>query len=525
MIKFNFRGIFKNIKKISLFGKTDCLNKHLFVKNFSTNSGKVDKSGDASEIIDTDVLIVGGGVPGLSFASALLKSGQFAPNSDSPDPRIILIDQPQKINPQDHIYKSGRIPDVRVVSLTPASVRFNKSLGLGEFVDERVMRYVKEMQIWENKGGSYVHMNSKETSGLESLFKIISNNNSWFNTPHVNTDYVCATVEINHLLNGFNKLVDKLNSEMNNKGIKIYNQVLDYENVEIDNTENYTHLKVNKGKQVFRTKLLVASDGAKSIIRNKLEIPTNGYEYNETGLVCTFRGNRSSDTAYQRFLHNGIFALLPMYDDLYSIVCSMPKNLNENLKNLDEKTFIEVVNRILHNPSESDLFSNKLDRLVSIPTTGGNFSSPPVMTELLSKRFEFNLQLLYASQSYNKNTAFIGDAAHVIHPMAGQGLNLGISESALLAHEIISGMQCGRRINDNRSLEAFSNKAQFNSKVMISTLEALKAIFAPTNYAFSEIRNLGLSFTNKLSPLKGIMMTAASGEIIQPKTFAWEKNL
>ena len=80
---------------------------------------------------------------------------------------------------------------------------------------------------------------------------------------------------------------------------------------------------------------------------------TTGYEYNETGLVCTIRGNYPSDVAFQRFLHNGIFALLPLYDNLFSIVCSTPKNINED--------FLNFVNNVINNPSEFD--TSQRDRL------------------------------------------------------------------------------------------------------------------------------------------------------------------
>jgi ubiquinone biosynthesis UbiH/UbiF/VisC/COQ6 family hydroxylase len=472
---------------------------------------------DKDDTIESDVLIVGGGVPGLSVASALLKTDFFSNNNISDYSKIVIIDLPQKINEDNFVYKYGRLPDARVVSMAPASIRFFKSIGLWENLDERLIKFVKEMQIWENKGSAYVNMNSKDSSIFSDFLKFVSFNNSFFNTPNVNTDYICALVEINHLLYGFNKLLSKY--EQSNQ-LKILNYGLEYNDIEIDNTDRYVHLKLNKKNKKFRTKLLIASDGAKSVIRNKLNIPTYGYEYNETGLVCTLKGNRGSDTAYQRFLHNGIFALLPLYDDLYSIVCSMPKNINENLKSLDESTFLGVVNKILHESSETDLLSNKLDRLIPLQN---NFSSPPVMTQILSKKFDFNLQLLYSLKAYHKNTVFIGDAAHAIHPMAGQGLNLGIADSALLANELISALQLGRSINDKRNLDSFSNKSQINSKIMISAIEALKLLFLPTNYPFAEIRNFGMCLSNNITPIKSLFMTAASGELFQPKNYVWEK--
>jgi ubiquinone biosynthesis monooxygenase Coq6 len=507
LLKINFSK-----SKHLLVNTTLYNNKSTTLKYFSTSLDNSENS--EKEIIDTDVLIVGGGVTGLSLASALLKS-EFFHNSGN-GPKITLIDQPMKIKPENFIYKAGRLPDVRCISLTPASIKFFRSIGMWNKLDERLVKFIKSMQIWENKGYSYINMDTNDLSSLQKFLNTLSFNNSLFTAPNVSKEYLCALVEINHLINGFNKL---LSSEHSNN-FKTYEQNLEYDNISIENTEDYAHLRLLKENKHFRAKLLVASDGAKSIIRNKLNIPTSGYDYNETGLVCTLRANRGSDVAYQRFLHNGIFALLPLYDDLYSIVCSMPKNVNENLKSLDEKTFIDVVNKILHNPSESDLLSNKLDRLIPV---NNNFNSPPVITEILSKRFEFNLQLQYANENVYKNTVLIGDAAHVVHPMAGQGLNLGIADSAMLANEIVTALQQGRRLNDKRTLDSFSWNSQLNTKMMIGTIEGLKTFFTPTNYPVAEIRNFGLSFCNKSSYLKGLFMAAASGEAAQPKSFAWDK--
>lgn len=483
----------KILKKANLyFRNVNILKIYQNVKNFSTIEDKT---------IDSEVLIVGGGVPGLSLAAALLKSNYFKFN-DEKESDIILIDQPQRIK-DNFTYTVDRIPDMRVVSLTPASIRFLKSIGAWDFVDERLVRYVKGMQVYENKGSSFINMHvsdNQSVSTIKSFIPFLDSNN----------DYICAVVEINHIIHALTKAI--------NGRIKVVNQALEYDNIDLNSNEEYAYLDVNdnNNKTKYRSKVIVASDGARSVIRNKLKISTSGYDYNETGLVATLKGNKSSDIAYQRFLHNGIFALLPLYDNLYSIVCSMPKNINENLKKLDDKSFIDVVNQILHNSSEFDF--SQLDRL----TFSNNFSSPPVITEILSKRMEFPLQLQYVSDPVYKNFALIGDAGHSIHPMAGQGLNLGIADSSLLANEIVNSKQLGRRINDKRTLENFSFKSQMNSKTMITTMEALKMSYLPTNYLVSGIRNLGMSVFNKSSFIKSIFMTAASGDVFQPKKFAWE---
>jgi ubiquinone biosynthesis monooxygenase Coq6 len=394
---------------------------------------------------------------------------------------------------------------MRVISLTPSSIRFFKSIGLWEHIDERLIKYIKGMQVWENKGSSHLHMDTSDSKSLSALFDYLP---GLIPAPRINSEYICGIIEINHLVYALQKLLkDKL---------VIVNQNLQYDNILIENDEQYASLLLKNEGIRYDTKLLVAGDGAKSVVRNKLGITTTGYDYNETGLVCTLRGNVSSDIAYQRFLHNGIFALLPLYDDLYSIVCSMPKNINEGLLNLDDQAFIAFINELLHNPSESQQLGQALFT--------NNFSSPPVITEILSKRIEFPLQLQYARDNVYRNCVLIGDAAHVVHPMAGQGMNLGIADAALLSDTIVGGLNNGKRVNDKRSLEGFAFSSQMNYKSMIGVIEALKMTYSQTDDILSGIRNIGTSVFNKSSYIKGLFMLAASGELGQPSKYSWEKE-
>jgi len=449
---------------------------------------------------------------------------------------ITLIDQPSNLAKENFIYKENRIPDPRIISLTPASIRFLDSIGVWEKLDKNIIKFVKGMQIWESKGSSFVGLDvldlqSFKNNAIINLFK--SNNllgkNDFFNLDFVDkvpNDYICALIEINHIVFHLQEMVrDRIN---------IIKQSIQIDKIDIENTDEYCYLTINntsgsdntysnnsgnnQKSESFRTKLLIASDGGNSLIRNKLKMQTTGYQYNETGLVCTLRGNKACDVAFQRFMHNGIFALLPLYDNLYSIVCSMPKNINEDLKRLDDQKFLQFINNVLHNPSEMD--TSQLERLMR----QNNYVQPPVIEEIVSKKFEFNLQLQYANNPVNKNVILIGDASHMVHPMAGQGLNLGIMDSAFLADEIIKALNSGRRLNDLRALQDFTFRSQLNTRVMIATIESLKTIYGPTNSVISAIRNLGMSLSNYSETIRGLFILSASGIPAQPNKFAWEKN-
>ena len=479
--------------------------KKLIQRNFLRNfTSKYFSSTLNYNITETDVLIIGGGVPGFSLATALTKSEYF---QDQKYKKILMIDS-QELKLSNYQHSNNRIPDIRVVTLIPSSVRFLKSIDLWQNLDKKLIKEIKHMQIYESIGSSYVHIDNFDLRSLSTF-------NDFF--PSINNliqdDNLCYTVEINLLLNGFYELMKK-----NNKYIDTIKMNLTKDNISIENSLNYVDFHIHSEKRTIRSKLLVASDGVKSTIRNKLNIPTYGYDYNETGLICTVRGVNSGNIAYQRFLHNGIFALLPLYDDLYSIVCSMPVNINENINKLSDEEFVNFVNRLLHDPSEIDF--SQLDRLF----TYNKFSSPPIINELVSKRLQYPLSLQYAKNSVHENCVLIGDANHVIHPMAGQGLNLGISDSAMLADIIVKNLISGKKINDSRSLSEFESFAYKNTKSMMFILEMLKNSFAIKNPVFSAFRNYGMSILNSNSHLRSACTLFASGNVFTSnEKYSWEE--
>ena len=321
---------------------------------------------------------------------------------------LVLIDNEEQIDQKKFQFFPGRIPDLRVVLMIPSSVDFFKSIGLWKKLDEKLIKKLTGIQVYETSGSSFVHLDCKQNNLDE---------------------YLNYSIEIGHVTQRLQGMLDF----PNNKKVKLLKTTLTLDKFSIDQNENYSYLNIrdNEDELKIRSKLIVASDGANSAVRNKLKLNTFGHSYHETGLVSTFRGNVVSHTSYQRFLHNGIFALLPLYDDYFSIVCSMSKNINENLISLDSESFVKFVNKVLHNPSIND-FSH-FDRLDST----NNFVQPPVILEELCQRKTFPLHSQYVSNSVSNNIVLIGDAAHVVHPMAGQGLNLGISDASLLGDTII----------------------------------------------------------------------------------------
>ena len=173
--------------------------------------------------------------------------------------------------------------------------------------------------------------------------------------------------------------------------------------------------------------------------RHKHGIGATGFSYNQNGLVCTVETLRPNEVAFQRFLKTGPIALLPLWGNYSSIVWSCPYNMYRDLEDLSDEEFIARLNRVLQAPSDATFVGGMIP---------GNFKStafelPPIITAQSTRRFAFPLGLTHATAYTSERMALIGDAAHRIHPMAGQGLNLGLSDVAFLANALISAKRGG----------------------------------------------------------------------------------
>lgn len=167
------------------------------------------------------------------------------------------------------------------------------------------------------------------------------------------------------------------------------------------------------GTQI-KPKLLVGSDGEKSLTRSQYKIGTSGHSYGQKGLVCTVSCLQPNEIAYQRFLKTGPLALLPLWGTYSSVVWSLPDELCEQLQSLPESKFIEAINSALHNTSDAS-FIGAVPQIV----TGSSFQAPPLIDGVHTRRFSFPLAYSQAEKFAAERLALISDAAHRVHPLAG----------------------------------------------------------------------------------------------------------
>ena len=233
--------------------------------------------------------------------------------------------------------------------------------------------------------------------------------------------------------------------------------------------------------------LVVGADGARSQVRELAGIGSRSEPYDQHALVATVTaelGNRS--TAWQRFMRTGPLALLPMQSDLFSIVWSTTPEEAARLRDLPPAEF----NAALSEASEWRL---------------GQLS-------LLGERALFPLRLQHAEQYVLPGLALVGDAAHVIHPLAGQGVNLGFLDAAALVDALVAGRGRGLSPGAMRGLRAYERARRGHNTATQLAMDAFKHVFGSRSTVVGALRNLGLGVAGRVGPLRRQFERVALGQ-------------
>jgi ubiquinone biosynthesis monooxygenase Coq6 len=272
-------------------------------------------------------------------------------------------------------------------------------------------------------------------------------------------------------------------------------------------------------------RLLVGADGANSPVRTFAGIASRGWDYNRHGLVATLRlgTGTSSDynlaTAYQRFLPTGPAALLPLPNGQASLVWSTTPAHASALKALSTADFLAMVNAAFRlSPTDLEyLHTMPAGQVAEVDwrmqhTAFDNALVPP-MIELVQEGSiaSFPLKLRHADTYTGERVAVVGDAAHTIHPLAGQGLNQGQGDVQALLDAITEAVETGQDIGSTIALESYNLKRYAANNMLMGVVDKLHKLYSVQSGPVVTLRSWGLSAVDAVPSVKEFFMKRAAG--------------
>ena len=246
-----------------------------------------------------------------------------------------------------------------------------------------------------------------------------------------------------------------------------------------------TTAALSDGRQI-RARLVAAADGRESPLRRAAGIRTVEWRYPQTGIVTTVRHQRPHNgIAVEHFMRAGPFAILPMTGNRSSIVWTERAELAPRLVALSDAAF------------SAELAARFGDFLGTV--------------EPIGPRWTYPLTLLLAERYVATRLALVGEAAHTIHPIAGQGLNLGIRDVAALAELVIDARRLGLDIGDESVLLRYQQWRRFDALALVAVTDGLNRLFSNSLPPVQLARDVGLAAVNRFPPLKRLLMRDAMG--------------
>jgi len=278
--------------------------------------------------------------------------------------------------------------------------------------------------------------------------------------------------------------------------IALFDRVEELENIqlflgaEIENMERTpekTVVSLADGAQIT-SRLLLGTDGRNSMVRRSANIPVSTFDYRQHGIVCSIEHEIGHDgIAHERFLAAGPFAILPLTGNRSSLVWTEKSHLVKTIIALPERSFAAEVQR------------RTGDFLGKVKPVGGRWAYP--------------LSLQYADNYTDTRMAILGDAAHGIHPIAGQGLNLGLRDVAALVEVMTENAAVGLDIGSEQVLDAYSVWRHADNAALIGVTDILNRLFSNDVAPVRAARDIGLAVVNEIPPLKNFFMSHARGTV------------
>lgn len=396
-----------------------------------------------------DVVIVGGGMVGSMLAAALAATQSLLPAL-----KIAVLENQQ---PEPFLPGSNPSYDIRVSALSGASQNMFKNVGAWQGILSRRACPYREMLVWDGEADGRTHFKACDVD-LPELGHIVENRVMQLALLDCliaadNIDYLCPA------------------------RLKSYTV-----------SDQLVHCELDDGLEPIATRLLVGADGAQSTVRQLANIEMERTPYPQHALVATVKTRLpQQDITWQRFQPTGPEALLPLCGNYASMVWYHTEDEVKRLRALSDSEFTQAM---------ENTFPEELGGIESIVERSG-----------------FPIAKAHAKRYIADRVALIGDAAHTVHPLAGQGVNLGMLDAAALAETILAAHASNIDPGNRRHLRQYERWRRGENAMMISVLDGIYHAFKPQPVPFQKIRSLALSMADNGGPLKRFIMQYALGSM------------
>ena len=400
-------------------------------------------------IREFDIVIVGAGMVGLAFAAGLKECDVSVMVADASAAGAGFNDLPSD---DPGFINSGWSP--RVSAINSASKRFLTKVGAWERMNSDRIGLFDQIRVWDGEGNAQIEFQPPE---------------------HANLGYV---IENNHLQAALESVLTESAHIELERGVRLTDLKPATSRYELEFAEV---APVSAG-------LVVGADGARSTVRELAGIQSTAWDHQQNALVSTVMLERPHQRiAWQCFSAAGPLAFLPLADErLCSIVWSVSSDFCHRLAQMDCVALCQELTRA----SEG-----RLGEILRI-----------------DHRYSFPLEQRHTRRYRKSNLVVIGDAAHSIHPLAGQGVNLGLQDARMLSTEILNGIDNGGISDLPRVLSRYEKRRMVASLSMMAAMEGFRWLYDQQDPAVTWIRNTGMTFVNRSVTLKKLIMRYASGD-------------
>ena len=437
-----------------------------------------------SAVMDFDVAVCGGGMVGATLAALL------ATDSVLKGLRIALIEAHVPPHPTDEV-------ELRVSAISRASERILARAAAWDFIKPSQRCAYQDMVVWD-QGSPVPDLDSNSVHG-----ELVEPSNQSTESPSTSSGR--AEGFINSMMTGPQALhFSAAHMAEPNLGYIIANNCIQWAALEacsqtgitrfnaslasVDIDETKARIGLSDGRS-FTARLVIGADGAKSASREQVGIECHVRPYQQTALVTHIRTGRAHQhTAWQRFLSDGPIALLPLNDGRCSIVWTTSPDHADQLLKLDDMQLAEKI-------------GEACDHVLGDVT-------------IAAPRAAFPLQLAQVNEYCRPRFVLVGDAAHSIHPLAGQGVNLGLMDAASLVQVLSEARADGVSIDglgEMRVLRRYERWRKTENTIALGMVDSINRLFSNGGSLMGTARRIGLQTVERHSLIKRFFMSRALG--------------